>query len=293
MVGQQCHRTSHADRHWLCFPDYGSVFGYADFYFAFEQSAFQDDFDRERHQLSSLVMTGISVPAIVTFEFTQDGVGLHSFAWPANVLGGIGLADPANAVTSQSFLWDGTTAYALSPKLIQNQTYAGSFLGNTEPTGTNNGTYATTAYVQQANNLPPSVLVPGVNGQCVITLGGVSVWGTCQPLTGSSGTPGSPTYAAGAGTGPSGSFVSGSTDAFGGFTLTTGSSPTLGAEVLAIPFSKTYSKSFCVVSWQPSGAGQIGGFGNTTVIAFFNNTTALAAGTGYSLCLYWHCDLTN
>jgi hypothetical protein len=59
---------------------------------------------------STLVMTGITAPAYLTFELTQDATGGRTFVWPSNVIGGT-INQTANATTSLTFVWDGTNAY--------------------------------------------------------------------------------------------------------------------------------------------------------------------------------------
>lgn len=104
---------------------------------------------------STLVMTGISTPAIVTFEFTQDGTGGRTVVFPTNVIGAVPPATGANQLTSQTFIWDGTKAYATGPATA-----------NGVPT-------------VNAATWPASSLTAGSNGQCVITSGGTSQWGSC------------------------------------------------------------------------------------------------------------------
>lgn len=62
---------------------------------------------------SSISMSGISVPALVTFELTQDGTGGRTFTWPGNVVGGAQILTAANAITTQAFYWDGTDLYPM------------------------------------------------------------------------------------------------------------------------------------------------------------------------------------
>src|SRR5215472_7626791 len=59
---------------------------------------------------STLDMSQVTVPSIVTFELSQDGTGGRSFVWPLNVSGGAPPNTAANSVSSQSYFWDGTTA---------------------------------------------------------------------------------------------------------------------------------------------------------------------------------------
>ena len=62
---------------------------------------------------STLTLAGLTAPAIILFEITQDATGGRTFAWPSNVLGGPVPNAGANETTSQLFFWDGTNAIAL------------------------------------------------------------------------------------------------------------------------------------------------------------------------------------
>lgn len=51
---------------------------------------------------------GGAIGHVYTFAIKQDGAGAHTFAWPANVIGG-GTVDPSpNSTNVQSFFFDGT-----------------------------------------------------------------------------------------------------------------------------------------------------------------------------------------
>jgi hypothetical protein len=63
---------------------------------------------------STLVMTSLPVPSLVSFVLTQDATGGRTFAWPMNVLGAVAPAPAPSAVTTQEFVWDGTNARALT-----------------------------------------------------------------------------------------------------------------------------------------------------------------------------------
>jgi hypothetical protein len=67
---------------------------------------------------SSLLTSGLVVPALIIFEITQDATGGRSFMWPANVLGGASPNAGANETTSQLFYFDGTNAVALTPGTV-------------------------------------------------------------------------------------------------------------------------------------------------------------------------------
>ena len=62
-----------------------------------------------------LNVVGIVPPGLITFQFTQDSGGGHTFTWPANMVGGAPVGLNANQVTTQSFIWNGTTAIATGP----------------------------------------------------------------------------------------------------------------------------------------------------------------------------------
>lgn len=62
-----------------------------------------------------LSAVGVIPPALIIFQLTQDVVGGHTFAWPANVIGGAPIGLGANQVTTQMFVWNGVTATAIGP----------------------------------------------------------------------------------------------------------------------------------------------------------------------------------
>lgn len=75
---------------------------------------------QSQNQLFSLTLTGnvagspvsfigVIAPVLVTFQITEDGVGGRSFSWPSNVIGAAPIDTVANHVTSQTFIWNGTT----------------------------------------------------------------------------------------------------------------------------------------------------------------------------------------
>ena len=51
----------------------------------------------------------------LNFVVCQDSGGNHTFSWPPNVKGGMTVGSAASKCSAQSFLFDGTTAYALGP----------------------------------------------------------------------------------------------------------------------------------------------------------------------------------
>ena len=70
---------------------------------------------------STLTMTSLPTPSLITFELTQDATGGRTFVWPSNVLGApsiTGQATVPNAITVAQFVWDGTNARNISPAQI-------------------------------------------------------------------------------------------------------------------------------------------------------------------------------
>jgi hypothetical protein len=67
---------------------------------------------------STLTLVGLTAPAIIVFELTQDATGGRTFAWPSNVLGGAALNPGANETTSQLFYYDGTNVIALGAGMV-------------------------------------------------------------------------------------------------------------------------------------------------------------------------------
>lgn len=84
--------------------------------------------DAAQNQLFTITLTGnasaqpitaagIIPPGVITFEITQDGVGGHTFSWPANAIGVSSsiVSNTAAVATQQSFIWNGINAIALGP----------------------------------------------------------------------------------------------------------------------------------------------------------------------------------
>ena len=67
-----------------------------------------------------LTAVGITPPAWVAWEITQDGAGGHTFTWPSNSVGGCTIGSAPNQVTTQLFIWNGTNATAVGPCVIGN-----------------------------------------------------------------------------------------------------------------------------------------------------------------------------
>ena len=65
-------------------------------------------------QVTSSRLSGATPGQILNFIICQDGRGDHSFRWPTNVRGGMIVGTAASKCSVQSFVFDGTYAYAVS-----------------------------------------------------------------------------------------------------------------------------------------------------------------------------------
>ncbi len=63
-------------------------------------------------------LTNATAGEHLSFIVCQDASGGRNFAWPSNVKGGAILGLKAGACSAQSFIFDGTNAYALAPGVI-------------------------------------------------------------------------------------------------------------------------------------------------------------------------------
>lgn len=134
----------------------------------------------------------------------------------------------------------------------------------------------------------------GTNGQCLGSDG--TAYDVSVPCTITGGATTIDGYGAGAGTGASASLSTGSTDTSGQLVLTSGTSPSAGANIIELSFSKAYTYAFCTVtsSSQIANSVYVSVTANPTTSANINlftlNGVALTASTsGYSW--YYHCDV--
>jgi hypothetical protein len=67
-----------------------------------------------------LTFVGVQSPGSITFQITQDGSGGHTWSWPANSIGGCTIGAGANQVTTQQFVYNGSTATAIGPCVTGN-----------------------------------------------------------------------------------------------------------------------------------------------------------------------------
>lgn len=113
---------------------------------------------------SSLVMSGIAVPAWVTFQLTQDATGSRNFSFPPNTSGSIPISGSPNATTIETFYWNGTVATNLGT--LQSVT---SVFGRTGAISAQNGDYSCAQVTGcssgggAAGGLGTSVGAPSVN----------------------------------------------------------------------------------------------------------------------------------
>lgn len=63
--------------------------------------------------VTSSTLTGAATDQLIVFEITQDGIGSHTFAWPANVQNPPTIKSAAGAKTVVAFIFDGSNAWPL------------------------------------------------------------------------------------------------------------------------------------------------------------------------------------
>lgn len=63
--------------------------------------------------VTSSTLAGAVADQILIFEITQDGVGGHTFVWPANVLNPESIDPGVGKKCTQTFCWDSTTSKAI------------------------------------------------------------------------------------------------------------------------------------------------------------------------------------
>lgn len=212
---------------------------------------------------SPLTAVGITPPAWVAFEITQDAAGGHSWTWPANLVGGAPVGTGSNQVTTQFFVWNGSKAEALGPavtgtgpelsagSLVATGTLTGSQLICTVATGTPClGVTSTT----QIPNLNASFLegstweAPGTIGSTTPNTGKFTtlVLGGSAIQTAVQGTPDTKLLAAGTVSGTGSTLC---TDANGGATTTcTGSGPNFAPQRVALGSPVTVSTQTIVLT---------------------------------------------
>ncbi|MFB3921610.1 MAG: hypothetical protein ACE145_07800 [Terriglobia bacterium] len=64
--------------------------------------------------VTSSTLSNAAAGEALYFIICQNGSGNHTFAWPPNMRGGMTIGSTASKCSAQSFIFDGTTAYALS-----------------------------------------------------------------------------------------------------------------------------------------------------------------------------------
>ena len=65
--------------------------------------------------VTSSTLANASAGEQIHFFVCQDASGGHTFAWPSNLTGGMTVSSAGSTCSAQSFIFDGTNAYALSP----------------------------------------------------------------------------------------------------------------------------------------------------------------------------------
>lgn len=65
--------------------------------------------------VTSSTLSNAAAGQFLYFEICQDATGSRTFVWPSNVKGGMTIGSTASKCSAQSFIFDGTSAYAVSP----------------------------------------------------------------------------------------------------------------------------------------------------------------------------------
>ena len=65
--------------------------------------------------VTSSTLSNATAGEQLNFLICQDSAGNHTFVWPSNVKGGMTIGSTASKCSAQTFIFDGTNAYALSP----------------------------------------------------------------------------------------------------------------------------------------------------------------------------------
>ena len=73
---------------------------------------------RLRGNVSHSSLANATAGEQLTFIVCQDATGSRSFAWPTNVKGGAVVGSKRDTCSTQSFIFDGANAYALTPGVI-------------------------------------------------------------------------------------------------------------------------------------------------------------------------------
>lgn len=69
-------------------------------------------------RVTSSTLSGAAPGEFLNFIICQDAAGDHSFRWPSNIRGGMVVGTTASRCSVQSFVFDGTYAYALSNGVV-------------------------------------------------------------------------------------------------------------------------------------------------------------------------------
>jgi hypothetical protein len=69
-------------------------------------------------RIASSTLSGGTSGQLLNFIICQDGAGDHSFQWPSNVRGGMIIGTAAGKCSAQTFVSDGTYAYAVSSGVV-------------------------------------------------------------------------------------------------------------------------------------------------------------------------------
>jgi hypothetical protein len=68
--------------------------------------------------VTSSTLSGATAGQSLTFVICQDGTGSRTFTWPANVKGATTIGSTASKCSAQTFIYDGTNAYATGAGVV-------------------------------------------------------------------------------------------------------------------------------------------------------------------------------
>lgn len=68
--------------------------------------------------VTSSTLSNATTGETINFLICQDGTGSRTFVWPTNVLGAMTIGSTLSKCSGQTFIYDGTNAYALSAGVI-------------------------------------------------------------------------------------------------------------------------------------------------------------------------------
>jgi hypothetical protein len=69
--------------------------------------------------VTSSTLSNVVAGQALNFVICQDATGGRTFAWPSNVKGGVAVGQGAGKCSAQSFVYDGSNAYATASGVVE------------------------------------------------------------------------------------------------------------------------------------------------------------------------------